>query len=101
MEMGVCFIYILLLIYIEHGDWKNIAEKALRIFGIFVLTFLCYFNMLQANRAYSNMNLSYEKTYGVCSNLLDRIEQLDDYPRVSRVALFGDYEANSLQELQN
>lgn len=95
MQMGVCFIYILLLLYLEHGGWKSAVEKGLRVFGVLVLVFLCYFNTLQANRAYSNMNLSYEKSYAVCSNLLDRIEQLDEYPEVSKVALMGTYHANS------
>lgn len=95
MEMGVCFVYVLLLLYIERGKWEKAAEKALKVFGILVLAFLCYFNTLQANYAYTSMNLSYEKSYGICSNILDRIEQLDEYPEISKVAMIGTYNANS------
>lgn len=95
MEMGVCFIYVLLLLYIERGKWEKAAEKVLKAVGVLVLVFLCYFNTLQANYAYTSMNLSYEKTYGVCSNILDRIEQLDEYPEISKVALIGNYTASS------
>lgn len=95
MEMGVCFIYLLLLLYIVHGEWKNKAGKALQVIGVCVLAFLCYYNTVNANIAYNSMNLSYQKSYGVCSNILDRIEQLDEYPEVSKVALIGDYHAAS------
>lgn len=95
MQMGICFIYILLLLYLERGEWKHIVEKALKIFGIFLLVFLCYFNTLQANRAYTNMTLSYEKSYGIAGNILDRIEQLEEYPEISKVAMLGSYHADS------
>lgn len=95
MEMGVCFVYLLLLLYMEHGKWEKKAGKCLKAVGILVLAFLVYYNTLNANIAYNSMNLSYEKTYGVCSNLLDRIENLDEYPDVTRVAFFGSYEAVS------
>lgn len=95
MQMGICFIYILLLLYLERGKWDHIVEKGLKIFGIFVLVFLCYFNTLQANRAYTNMTLSYEKSYGIASNILDRIEQLDEYPEISKVAIIGRYHADT------
>ena len=95
MEMGVCFIDILLLIYIEHGEWKKWTGKLLQVVGVIVLAFIVYYNTINANIAYNSMNLSYEKSYGVCSNLLDRIENLDEYPEVSKVAIVGRYSANS------
>lgn len=95
MMMGICFIYILLLLYLERGEWNHIVEKGLKVFGVCVLVFLCYFNTIQANRAYANMNLSYEKSYGICSDVLSRINELDDYPESSKVAVIGRYHANS------
>lgn len=95
MEMGVCSIYILLLMFIEHGKWEKLLEKCLKAFWVLVLAFLCYFNTIHANQAYNYMNLSYEKSYGVCSNILDRIEQLDEYPEISKVACMGTYHAYS------
>lgn len=95
MEMGVCFIYITLLLYIERGKWEKLGGKILKTIGMLVLIFLCYYNVIQANFAYTSMNLSYEKSYGVCSNILDRIEQLDEYPEISKVAMMGRYDASS------
>lgn len=95
MEMGVCFIYLLLLLYIAKGGWEKKAGRALQVLGVLVLAFLCYFNTINANIAYNSMNLSYEKSYAVCSNILDRIEQLDEYPEISKVVLIGDYHAVS------
>lgn len=95
MVMGICFLYVLLLLYIERGKWENKAEKALKGFGIFVLVCICYLNTMQANLAYYQMNLSYEKSYSVCSDILQRIEELDEYPDLSRVAVIGNYHAKS------
>ena len=95
MQMGICFIYVLLLLYLERGKWNHVIEKGLKVFGVLVLAFICYFNTLQANYAYTSMNLSYEKSYGICSNILDRIEQLEEYPDISKVAIIGRYQADS------
>ncbi|MDD6058043.1 MAG: glucosyltransferase domain-containing protein [Clostridiales bacterium] len=95
MEMGVCFFYILLLLYLEKGKWEKKEEKILKGFGIFVLAVICYLNTLNANYAYFQMNLSYEKSYSVCSDILQKIEELDEYPAVTRVAIMGDYHAKS------
>lgn len=96
MEMGICFIYVLLLIYIERGQWKNRAEKVLKAVGILVLVGICYLNTVNANFAYYQMNLSYEKSYSICSDVLDRIEDLDEYPETTtRVAILGSTHAKS------
>lgn len=95
MEMGVCFFYILLLLYIERGKWENKAEKLLKGFGVLVLAAICYLNTLQANFAYYQMNVSYEKSYSVCSDILQRIEEQEEYPDISLVAIMGQYHAKA------
>lgn len=95
MEMGVSSIYLLLILYMEHGNWKTEFEKGLTYIGVLVLSFFVYFNSVNANIAYNSMNLSYEKSYGVCSNMLDRIEELDGYPELDKIAIIGEYHAFS------
>lgn len=95
MEMGVCFLYLLLLLYIEHGNWAKRAGKALKALGIAVLVFLAYYNTVNANIAYFNMNLSYEKSYAVSGDILSRMQDLDEYDEITRVAVIGDYHAYS------
>ena len=41
------------------------------------------------------MNLSYEKSYSITSNLLDRIEDLDEFPDITKVAIIGTYHTYS------
>ena len=41
------------------------------------------------------MNLSYEKSYSIASNVLDRIEDLDEFPEISKVAIIGTYHTYS------
>lgn len=95
MEMGVCFVYVLLLLYIERGKWEHKLEKLGRLGAIAALAGLVYYNTLNANIAYNSMNLSYQKSYAVCSNILDRIQNLDEYPQVTKVATIGTYHARS------
>ena len=41
------------------------------------------------------MNLSYEKSYSIASNVLDRIENLDEFPEITKVAVIGSYHTYS------
>lgn len=95
MEMAVCFVYVLLVVYIEHGNWEARAEKALKAVGVIVLAFLIYYNTINANIAYMNMNLSYQKTYAICLDLLGKIEDTGEYPDITAVAIYGTYHAKS------
>lgn len=95
MEMGVCFVYLLMLLYIERGKWEKKAAKVWKTVGILTLVYLVYYNTINANLAYNSMNISYEKSYGVCSDILNRIGDLEEYPEISRVAVMGTYHAYS------
>lgn len=95
MEMGICFLYVLLLLYIERGKWETKAEKVLKFVGTLTLAALCYFNILLANEAYFQMNVSYEKSYSVSASVLQKIEDLDEYPEKTRVAVMGTTHAKS------
>lgn len=95
MEMAVCFVYILLLLYIERGKWEKKAGKLWKTAGLLALVYLVYYNTINANLAYNSMNLSYQKSYAVCGNILDRIQDLDEYPQTAKVAMMGTYHAYS------
>ena len=95
MEMGACFIYLLLLCYLEHGCEKTYFEKIIKSIGIVVLCYLSFYNIRNANICYNEMNLSYEKSYSIASNVLDRIEDLDEFPEISKVAIIGTYHTYS------
>ena len=95
MEMGACFIYLLLLCYLEHGCEKTYFEKIIKSIGIVVLCYLSFYNIRNANICYNEMNLSYEKSYSISSNVLDRIEDLDEFPEISKVAIIGTYHTYS------
>lgn len=94
MEMGVCFIYFLLLILINQIGFEKMITKVLKWGGIIALSGIIYYNVLNANVAYFNMNLSYQKSYAVAENVLDRMESLDEFrlDRYNRVAIMGRYD---------
>ena len=95
MEMGACFIYLLLLCYLEQSFDQKIFDKILKTAGILVLSYLSFYNIRNANICYNEMNLSYEKSYSITSNILDRIENLDEFPEISKVAVIGTYHTYS------
>lgn len=95
MEMGVCFVYLWMLLYIERGKWEQKFAKVWKTLGLLTLVYLVYYNTINANLAYNSMNISYEKTYGVCSDILNRIGDLEEYPEVTRFATMGTYKADS------
>lgn len=95
MEMGACFIYLLLLCLLEHGLSKTKPQKLFHFAGLLVLSYLSFYNIRNANICYTQMNLSYEKSYSISANLLDRIEDLDEFPEISEVAITGTYHTYS------
>lgn len=93
MEMGLCFIYFLLIVLLNQIEWKTYLPKLLRGAGTVVICALAYYNILNSNIAYYNMNLSYQKSYAVAGNVLDRVEDMDGFGAgINKVAIIGTYE---------
>lgn len=93
MEMGLCFIYFLLLVLLNQVEWTANLPKILRGVGTVAICALAYYNTLNSNIAYYNMNLSYHKSYAVAGNILDRIEDTDEFGTVTnKVAIIGTYD---------
>lgn len=93
MEMGVCFLYLILIVYFEHDMWKQRGLRIVKWIGVFALIIIVYSNTMNANRAYFNMQLSYEKSYALCSSILDEIDGLDATKETNEVAIMGRYHA--------
>ena len=68
----------------SHGLWRYVREGA--VFAVAVMLFV---NGINDNIGYSNLNKRYEKTYGYCLRLLDRIEQADGYYPGVPIAIVG------------
>lgn len=93
MEMGLCFLYLLLIVLLDQIEWKAYLPKLLRVMGMVVIGALAYYNVLNSNIAYYNLNLSYHKSYAVAENILDRIEDRDEFGTVTKkVAMIGTYD---------
>lgn len=91
MEMGVCFLYLILIIYFENDLWKHKVLKVVKWVGMSCLLFIVYLNAMNANRAYFNMQLSYEKSYAVCDGILDQIDDIDATAETKTIAVMGRY----------
>lgn len=92
MEMAVCLIYLLMIIMLLQLDWKTWISKILKGCGIFVLCGLVYYNVINCNIAYFNMNLSYHKSISIAEDVLQRIEQMDEFQNQhDKIVIMGDY----------
>lgn len=62
-------------------DWVVLAALLLVVFNYFILS----------NIAYFNMNFRYEKTYALCMQIMDKIEESEDYDNDRPIAFLGRY----------
>lgn len=92
MEMAVCMIYLLLIMLLTRIEWKTWTAKALKTCGIVALCGLIYHNVINCNTAYWNLNLSYHKSMSIAEDVLERVEQMDEFTDTNQViTLIGDY----------
>ncbi|MCM3389130.1 glucosyltransferase domain-containing protein [Ureibacillus chungkukjangi] len=97
MVFSLSSIYIfLVLIYDAIDSNQTSIFKEILSWGTTILIALTVFNFaLIANIAYMNMELRYEKSVSFANRLVDRIEQLDEYDTIEKMAVFGNVELHS------
>ena len=95
MVMSLCMIYVTLVIFIEHMKDKGRTSQVLKLISVIVLCGISYYNILNANYSYYNMNLSYEKSYAISADVLERIEELEDFDSSMKIAVIGTYKAET------
>lgn len=97
MVFSLSSIYIfLVLIYDAIDSNQSSIFKEILSWGTTILIALTVFNFaLIANIAYMNMELRYEKSVSFANRLVDRIEQLDEYDTIEKMAVFGNVELHS------
>lgn len=94
MVMCLVMVYVLLILFLANLEKLHINGNITRIIkgiSLIVLCGICYYNILNANYAYFNMNLSYEKSYAVSSDILERIEELEGFDGTQPIAITGYY----------
>lgn len=90
MEHSLVLIYVFFVILIENINLKKGRFRVFISWGTSILLFLMVYNFtMMANSAYATMNKSYEKTYAAFVRVVDRMEQLENYEDVEKVAVVG------------
>lgn len=91
MVFSISTTYIFLALYYEALDELKPAmfEKAMAWMVVFVLGLSIFNFSLIANISYFNMELRFEKSLNLGSRVLTRIEQLDDYKDIKKIAVSG------------
>lgn len=88
MEFGNYFIYFLLIIFLQHCSIKT---KKLKQVIILSLAFLSLYNFFNANIAYYQLSISYEKTYFQNIEMASKIDELSD-DEIKTVAVIGEFQ---------
>ena len=97
MVMSLWFVYVLLILFIEQFKWEKIFEKITGIATLSVICGICYYHLLNTNYAYFNMNLSYEKSYTLAVDVLERVENLEQFDGTQKIAVMGRYDASTAE----
>lgn len=89
MLMGFCFVYVLAIMLLEQIELPKLRYGRWAVIGVLLATAFCF--VQDANIAYFYLDVSYERTYSACANILGRIDQLDDVPEDAKLAIIGTY----------
>lgn len=89
MLMGFCFVYILVIMLSEHIELQKARYRGWAV--ICVVLAIAFRFVQDANTAYFYLDVSYERTYSTCANILGRIDQLDNVPENAKLAIIGTY----------
>lgn len=93
MRHGWCLLFIAVLIFYEKtAPYLALNRQKLLEWICILSSLLVVWNyILLTNIAYFNMNFRYEKTYALCLNIMDKIEQSEDYDSHRPIAFIGNY----------
>jgi len=97
MVFGLSSVYIfIVLLYDAMEDRPKLKIERVNAWASTVLIACTIFNFgLIANIAYMNMEIRYEKSISFANRLVDRIEQLDDFDKIEKMAVYGNVSMNS------
>lgn len=87
MEIGNYFVYFLPILFLQHTSPK--APKFKKLVAI-CLVLVSLYNFMNANIAYHQMSISYEKTYFQNIELASKIDEVSDEPQKT-VAVIGSF----------
>ncbi|BDH60753.1 hypothetical protein MTP04_08830 [Lysinibacillus sp. PLM2] len=99
MVFGLSSVYIFIVLMYDKIDEKQGPVLKIERFNswatVILMTFTIFNFGLIANIAYMNMELRYEKSINVANRLVDRIEQLDEYENIEKIAVYGNVSLHS------
>lgn len=92
MEFGNYFIYFLLIIFLQHCFIKSQRLKQTLILSLVMISL---YNFVNANVAYYQLSISYEKTYFQNIEIASKIDEISD-DEIKTVAVIGEFKENDI-----
>lgn len=93
-SLNSVYIFVVLM-YDAVKESSNLLEKMMTWASPILMVFTIFNFALIANIAYMNMELRHEKSVSFANRLVDRIEQMDDFDAIEKMAVFGNVELHS------
>ena len=90
MLESIALFYIFLLLFLEKDSCTKQTSAHTQHFLIILTSLIIYNFILTANIAYTNMAHSFERSTAVINRMADRIEQLEDFSKVTTLAIIGE-----------
>lgn len=91
MMMGMAFVMVLVIMLLEQLPAKQKKGKVLYIAGLLALCGICCRYIKTANIAYFYLEVSYERSYATCMDLLNRLEDIQTDDREHDLVIGGRY----------
>ncbi|SDA65733.1 Glucosyl transferase GtrII [Lachnospiraceae bacterium G11] len=95
MPWALFFVFILKLVedssYENKFDKNTIIKRLVMVVTPIATAILIFEFAVAANTVYFTLNERYEKTYGLCLRIVDRLEETEGYKTGDHVALMGGY----------
>ncbi|HKM01635.1 MAG TPA: glucosyltransferase domain-containing protein [Sedimentibacter sp.] len=96
MLYSMSFVYIFIFFLYDKVELKT---SFIHWITVMISITMVYLFILNANKGYMALTQSYEKTYGIVNRMADRIEQLEGYSNIDKIAVVGYINNESYENL--
>lgn len=89
MEMSACFFYFMIVLYYCELRQRQKVHKCIKSLAVLTLCLVVFYNAINANVNYYNMQLRYNRTIAIASDVIDDVCDTDGYKSTDKVAVIG------------
>lgn len=96
MLYSMCFVYLFILLLYDKVELKT---SIIHWITVVIAMAIVYLFILNANKGYMALTQAYEKTYGIMNRMANRIEELEGYDNIDKIAVVGYIDNESYEDM--